>query len=115
MRRRDRSVRRVTAVGVGRRSRRAAPARPRPPAVPYRSSGSLAMPRATTSSRAAGTRGFVALGRGGGSGDVGRDQMLQTVAGERRVSGQRLVQHARQRVDVDGGGGTGPLNRSGAM
>src|SRR3954470_3879806 len=42
-----------------------AAARLKAPADPYRSSGCLAIPRATTSSRAAGTRGLMALVRGG--------------------------------------------------
>src|SRR6185312_8156663 len=44
-----------------------AAARPNAPADPYRSSGCLAIPRATTSSRATGTCGLIALGRGGGA------------------------------------------------
>ena len=34
--------------------------------MPYRSSGSFAIPRAMTASNVAGTRGLVTLGRGGG-------------------------------------------------
>jgi hypothetical protein len=36
---------------------------------------------------------------------VGRDQILETVPGEGTVSGQRFVEHARQRVHVDRRGG----------
>lgn len=32
-------------------------------------------------------------------------ELLEIVTGKRRVSGQRLVQHARQRIDIDGGCG----------
>ena len=34
-------------------------------------------------------------------GEMGRDHILETVTGKRTVSGQRFVQHARQRVDAD--------------
>lgn len=45
--------------------------------------------------------GFVTLGRGGRCGNVCCEQIFQIVAGERGVTGQRLVQHAGQRVGVD--------------
>ena len=37
----------------------------------------------------------------GRRGDVGRDQILKAVTRERNFSRQRLVQHTRQRVDID--------------
>ena len=41
----------------------------------------------------------------GRQGDVGRHQLLEIVTGKRRVAGQQLIEHARQRIDIDGGCG----------